>query len=369
MPLTAAPYTDEAALQKLVAAHPDLVPGEQIDSGNPRRWLVVAREIALSGEDLGTPGLALDHLLLDQDGVPTLVEVKRASDTRIRREVVGQMLDYAARAGTSWTAESLRERHAGRCQAEGADPDSEIEDFLGPDGEPDRFWSEVKTNLQAGRIRLIFLADIIPPDLRRIVEFLNRQMDPAEVLAVEIRQFAGGDVQTFVPRVHGQTIANQERKSPRPSRKWDEGSFFAELQSRKGQPSVQVAREILDWAKVKASRVSWGRGAEDGSFAAVLQIRRTKHNIFAVYTYDRIEINFQSLRRKEPFSDPSLRRELLRQLGTATGIEYADDAIERRPSYSLADLARPGVLERFRAVLDLVVATIRATPMREAPES
>jgi hypothetical protein len=28
--------------------------------------------------------------------VPTLLEVKRSSDTRIRREVVGQMLDYAA---------------------------------------------------------------------------------------------------------------------------------------------------------------------------------------------------------------------------------------------------------------------------------
>ena len=30
--------------------------------------------------------------------MPTLVEVKRSSDTRIRREVVGQMLHYAANA-------------------------------------------------------------------------------------------------------------------------------------------------------------------------------------------------------------------------------------------------------------------------------
>jgi len=28
---------------------------------------------------------ALDHLLLDQDAIPTLVEVKRSSDTRIRK--------------------------------------------------------------------------------------------------------------------------------------------------------------------------------------------------------------------------------------------------------------------------------------------
>jgi hypothetical protein len=33
---------------------------------------------------------------VDEAGVPTLVEVKRSSDTRARREVVARMLDYAA---------------------------------------------------------------------------------------------------------------------------------------------------------------------------------------------------------------------------------------------------------------------------------
>jgi hypothetical protein len=34
----------------------------------------------------------------DAAGVPTLVEVKRSSDTRARREVVAQLLEYAANA-------------------------------------------------------------------------------------------------------------------------------------------------------------------------------------------------------------------------------------------------------------------------------
>jgi hypothetical protein len=41
---------------------------------------------------------------VDQDAVPTFVEVKRSSDTRLRREVVGQMLDYAANASAHWDA-------------------------------------------------------------------------------------------------------------------------------------------------------------------------------------------------------------------------------------------------------------------------
>lgn len=53
---------------------------------------------------------SLDHLFLDQDGIPTLVEVKRSSDTRIRREVVGQVMDYAANAVAYWPPSALRQR-------------------------------------------------------------------------------------------------------------------------------------------------------------------------------------------------------------------------------------------------------------------
>ena len=41
---------------------------------------------------------SLDHLFVTRDGVPVLVELKRAMNSRLRREVVGQILDYAANA-------------------------------------------------------------------------------------------------------------------------------------------------------------------------------------------------------------------------------------------------------------------------------
>ena len=62
------------------------------------------------------------------------------------------------------------------------------------------FWGQVRTNLQAGRVRLLFVADRVPPELRRVVEFLNRQMQPAEVLAIELRQYEGQGLKTLVPR-------------------------------------------------------------------------------------------------------------------------------------------------------------------------
>src|SRR5712692_1756730 len=59
----------------------------------------------------------VDHLFLDQDAIPTLVEVKRSSDTRIRREVVGQMLDYAANAVVYWPVDHLYAQFETQCRA------------------------------------------------------------------------------------------------------------------------------------------------------------------------------------------------------------------------------------------------------------
>ena len=96
------------------------------------------------------------------------------------------------------------------------------------------FWQQVKTNLQAGRVRLIFIADEIPTELRRVVEFLNSQMDPAEVLAIEVKQFVGENLKTLVPRVVGQTEAARQKKNVDrgESRQWDEASFFSESESK-----------------------------------------------------------------------------------------------------------------------------------------
>jgi hypothetical protein len=96
------------------------------------------------------------------------------------------MLGYAANAILHWPALRLQERFAARCAESGAIADDTLRDHLGPDLDPQAFWSKVKANLEAGRVRLLFVADRIPPELRKVVEFLNRQMQPAQVLAVEL---------------------------------------------------------------------------------------------------------------------------------------------------------------------------------------
>lgn len=118
IPMDEQPYDSEALLQDLLASHADLLAGEQMNHDVPRRWLLVTREMAVPGEADGAGRWSLDHLFLDQDDVPTLVEVKRSSDTRIRREVVGQMLDYAANAVAYWPVEDIRTKFLNQCEGE-----------------------------------------------------------------------------------------------------------------------------------------------------------------------------------------------------------------------------------------------------------
>ena len=109
------PYEAEDVLQQLLADYPTLLAGDQ-DSEVRKRWLLVKRELGVAFEENAPDRWSLDHLFLDEEGVPTLIEVKRSSDTRIRREVVGQMLDYAANGAELWGLEKIRAAFESRYQ-------------------------------------------------------------------------------------------------------------------------------------------------------------------------------------------------------------------------------------------------------------
>jgi hypothetical protein len=358
--LTQQPFATEDGLQQLLANIPDLLPGSQIDQAVPRRWLFVSREVALASETDGGARWAVDHLFLDQEAIPTIVEVKRSSDSRIRREVVGQMLDYAANAVVYWPVEQVRGFLRSRCEAQGMDPDQLLDEFLEEGDSSEEFWSRLKTNLQAGKVRLVFVADEIPAELQRVVEFLNEQMDPAEVLAVEIRQYVGDGLKTLVPRVLGVTARAQQKKPSSGGQQWNEQTFFKALEENKGAELCRATRRILDWCRNRGLRVWWGRGAKMGSFVAVLDWKEKGYQMFAAWSYGAVEIYFQWLLRKPPFDAEGKRRELLGKLNQIPGVNLPEDSITRRPSINGGALVQEDSMKAFLEAMDWVIREIKA---------
>jgi hypothetical protein len=350
-------YDSEDLLQTLLAKYPNLLAGDQIDSKSPRKWLLITREASLPSEEDGAGRWSVDHLFLDQDGIPTLVEVKRSSDTRIRREVVGQMLDYAANAVAYWSISQIRAKYEANCDASDIDPDETLADFLDGQFEADDYWSQVKTNLEAGRIRMLFVADKIPRELQRIIEFMNQQMNPAEVLGLEIKQYANVGVHTLVPRVIGQTTSAQDRKAGGSisSRQWDEESFFADLESRSGVDESAVARQILDWAKNRGLYFWWGKGNGNGSFFPSVVLGDGRCLTVSVWSAGTIRFQFKDMQKYKPFDSESTRLELLSKLNSIPNVRISDDGIYRRPSVLLSAFTDPKLLRQLIEILDCLV--------------
>jgi len=359
-----APYDSESLLQKLLADHPDLLAGDQINVEEPRRWLLVTREMDVPGEQDGAGRWSLDHLFLDQDAIPTLVEVKRSTDTRIRREVIGQMLDYAANAVAYWPVEEIKAKFESRCKEDGGDPEAELVGLLGEGQDASTFWQQVKSNLQAGRVRLIFIADEIPPELRRVVEFLNSQMDAAEVLAIEVKRFVGEKLKTLVPRVLGQTETARQKKKVggSESRQWDKATFFVDLIHRRGEQEAAVARRLLEWANKHGLRIWWGQGKKDGSFFPMYDNKFGKNFLFSVWTYGSVELQFQHM-KTPPFAEEGKREELAQRL-SAIGLSIPEEALKKRPTFGLSLLLEPGRLDRFLEAFDWMLSEIKKNEQR-----
>jgi hypothetical protein len=249
-----------------------------------------------------------------------------------------------------------------RCEREGLDPEQELMAVLGEREEGD-FWNAVKTNLQAGRIRMVFVADEIPAELRRIVEFLNQQLDPAEVIALEVRQYQGEGITSLIPRVIGSTArAEQKKSASRPSRQWDEASFFAHLEAR-GDPErdIRIARMLLDWGKETTTRIWWGKGAKSGSFIPVLHAGSASFypvRISSGYVGARVEMGFGD-RQAPPFDQEGARKELLNRIVEIPNVSLPADSYNRFPSFALADLADEASAARLTGVLDWAIQEVR----------
>jgi len=311
---------EDVQLQSILEKNHNLLPGDQMNPEDPRRWLLIKREMPVPNPGSAVDCWRLDFLFADQDAIPTIVEAKRSSDPRLRREVVGQMLDYAANAVVYLPVATIRARFEETCQS--PDPGRMIQDTLGSEIDPEDFWLRVKTNLEAGKIRMIFVADVIPAELRRVVEFLNAQMDPAEVLAVEVKQYISGGQKALVPRVLGQTEEAQRKKSSglRAAKRWSETSFFEALEANSGPEECRVVRRIMDWANGQGLSSNWKDFEGLGELYIFYPTFRKPTYVTCLFTNGSQSIQFPYLKKRSPFTDDSKLSELRARLENIPGV-------------------------------------------------
>jgi hypothetical protein len=348
-----APATEDE-LQTLIAEHPTLI------AGSEEPLLLIQREQGIADEMDGSPRWSVDHLFVTPTAIPVLVEVKRAVDTRLRREVVGQMLDYAANAVAHWPKGTVEAHFRANTKLSQKDPDELLSDFLTGGMDADRFWEEVDKNFRAGQIKLVFVADAIPDELARIVEFLNGQMT-ADVRAVELRYFEGDNgVRTLSPRVIGETEQSRSQKiGGRP--KLDPITIDDWLNKHiapRGETVMQGAAALLQQFKDLDLEVSVA--STQGSIFSRVKTTDGKNTYPLFLTKaGKCQIGFGWVTASSELASEEKRQEYYNAFSDAVGGLSGENFMTGFPSFPLERLASPEVTQRFRRVASEFVAACR----------
>jgi hypothetical protein len=367
--LTAAPrtpYALEDDLQKLIAEHPELLPGDQINPTDPRRWRLVKREAGV-GSATAPSRWSLDHLFVDQDAIPTLVEAKRGGNPEARREVVAQLLEYAANGTLYWPLDQLRswfETQTGGHEAAiaavgaltGGDPSEEAYGA---------FWVRFESNLRERRIRLIFVADDIPPELRTLVEFLNEQMERVEVLAVEVVQYAHDGRQLLKPQLVGQTTSARAKKESgangaKRANPWTEPELIDRL-SATSPFAAQCGKKVVEWAANRGNLVPHGNRGLTWPMVAykVTLPNRETFTFCSLYGVANsiVEIPFGRISQSPPFTDTEQRSRLHNDLRPLTRMAKDDPDIE---AYAYAGIHELNTEQDLESLLRILGAALDA---------
>ena len=297
---------EELELQNLLEKNLDLIPGDQVDPDNPRRWLLVKREMVIEDPGTAEGRWSLDFFIVDQDGIPTLVECKRFKDTRARREVIGQMFDYAANASFYLSRDTLMQYLEEQARERGVDIDTLVASVDPAGGVSlDGFLELIENNINQGQLRLVFFMEQSSPELRSIVAFLNNQMERTEVCLVEAKQFQHGAVRVVAPTLWGYTEQARRIKKTVTLKKsgerraWNEEEFIADLQAKLKAPDTKSALAFYDFCRTLPGAVlKWGTGTERGSFSVTFP-PAIPRSILSVFSDGELCLNFNWLDQSE----------------------------------------------------------------------
>ena len=155
---------DENWLQQLVFGHPECLPLQELDPAYGD-LIPVCRE-------MNTGAGPVDIVFINKSGMLTLVECKLWRNPEARREVIGQILDYAKELGR-WQYEDLQREVSKALKQKG----NRLFEIVRKSGDIEEavFVDNVSRNLRDGRFQLIIIGDGIRQGVERIAEYLKGQ--------------------------------------------------------------------------------------------------------------------------------------------------------------------------------------------------
>lgn len=220
------------------------------------------------------------------------------------------------------------------------------------------FWRTFESNLRERRIRLIFVADAIPSELKTLVEFLNEQMSSVEVFAVEVVQYASRGQRMLRPQLVGQTATARARKDSSKPPQRESAWTGPEIVHRLGEQSPrasEIAEAILGWASKRGDiTVEGNRGLFNPRVGLRLSGPGSQRTLCSIWGGGRepVEIPVAGLKREPRFTDIAEQEKLWTDLTMIARWNKADPAAADKATCGPATVKDDVGLTRLISILE-----------------
>jgi hypothetical protein len=278
---------NEEWIQKLLYSNPTILPIHEIEpSFSP---------LISIGREISTPAGYLDNLYVSPDGYLTIVETKLWRNPEARREVVGQIIDYAKEL-SRWTFTDLDKSVVSFNRLYNGSEEGLLEAVRKSNGleasEEADFIDNVSRNLKRGRFLLLIVGDGIRESVEDMVEYLSQSPQLHFTLAlVELQVFKLGEVDSLIVIPH---VVTRTREITRAVVRIEGGhssdlkvnietdiglesetskagtmsrltitaeDFFDQLLSKTSSQTVEFARHIIKDCQERGYSIEWNSGS------------------------------------------------------------------------------------------------------------
>lgn len=269
-------FSNEALLEDILASHPSLIPGVSGEAQVRRQF--------------PTGAGPADLVVVDEDGAVTVVECKLAANPQVRREVVGQLLDYAAQLWQMPLDDFLSRWQKGQ-----HGPLSE-----GPLPGAGALLDGVAESLASGGFNLVLAVDQINDGLRAMVEYLNEvTLASTGVMALQLAYFTDRSTEYLLPSVYGAELlgAKQKKADSVAGKPWTVEAFrqWCAEHYPESMPKVET---FLDAVEASEFGIHGGRGSHPSLIVTYQDPASGPRGVLTVYTKPGLDVevrltNFQ----------------------------------------------------------------------------
>ena len=272
-------FRNESDLQQLIAEEPGIVSLSEIKESS--------HDLAIAMREFPVSIGSIDILGFTKSGDIAILECKLATNSEIKRKVIGQVLEYGA---SLWNM-SFEELDMIIKQKTGLSLITQMKPLEDPEWDEITFKENVSQNLLKGNFLLIIVVDQINEELSKIISFLNSAGEPAFALAaLEVRKFSLENKELLMPHIYG--LAEKQRNQKSETKNWDESSFFEDLSKKVSTEVLKVIRDVYLWSTNNADEIHFGVGTKTGTFTFYLARNGIRGSIFSVYSQGLLCLNF-----------------------------------------------------------------------------